>query len=74
MKIDEKVIEMLRRQQVTIDEMQFGFMAGCTITNGIFILGQLDEKYLAKKKNLHFALVDLEKLLIECLGRLYGGI
>ena len=32
-----------------------------------FILRQLQEKYLAKKKNLYFAFVYWRKLLIECL-------
>ena len=39
--------------------MQFGFASKCETTNVIFILRQ--EKYLAKKKNLYFAFVDLEK-------------
>ena len=41
--------------------MQFGFMPGRGTTDAIFILRQLHEKYLGKKKNLHFAFVDLEK-------------
>ena len=32
------------------DKIQFGFKSGCGITNVIFILRQLYEKYLAKKK------------------------
>ena len=46
---------------VSIDKMQFGFMPGCGTTNGISILRQLQEKYLAKKKNLYSGFVDLEK-------------
>ena len=46
---------------VGIDKMQFGFMPGCGTTNGISILRQLQEKYLAKKKNLYSGFVDLEK-------------
>ena len=30
--------------------MKFGFMPGCGATNAIFILRQLQEKYLAKRK------------------------
>ena len=41
--------------------MQFSFMTGCGTTNVIFILRQLQEKYVAKKKKLYFAFVDLEK-------------
>ena len=41
--------------------MQFGFMPGRGTTDAIFILRQLQEKYLQKKKNIYFAFVDLEK-------------
>ena len=36
-------------------------MTGRIFTDAIFILRQLQEKYLGKKKNLYFAFVDLEK-------------
>ena len=55
-------------RQVDNDEMQFGFMTACGTTNVIFILGQLQQKYLLKKRNLHFAFADLE------LGVLYGRL
>ena len=61
LKVMERVVEKLIRQKVDIDEMQFGFMPGCGTTDAIFVLRQLQEKYLAKKKNLYFAFVDLEK-------------
>ena len=57
----ERVVEKLLREQVQIDEMQFGFMPGRGTIDAIFILRQLQEKYLAKKKTLYFAFVDLEK-------------
>ena len=41
--------------------MRFGFISGCGTTNAIFILRQLQEKYLAKKENFYFAFVNLEK-------------
>lgn len=41
--------------------MQLGFMSECITTNAIFILIQLQEKYLAKEQNLCFAFVGLEK-------------
>lgn len=41
--------------------MQFGFMKGRGTTDAIFIARQLQEKYIAKKKKLYFAFVDLEK-------------
>ena len=43
-------------------------MPGCPSTNAIFILRQLQEKYVAKKKNLHFAFVDLEKAFDRVSG------
>ena len=49
------------RRIVKIDDMQFGFMAGKGTTDAIFIVRQLQEKYLAKKKDLWMAFVDLEK-------------
>ena len=61
LKVMERVVEKLIRQKVDIDEMQFGFMPGRGTTDAIFVLRQLQEKYLAKKKNLYFAFVDLEK-------------
>ena len=41
--------------------MHFSFIPGCRTSNAIFILRQLKEKHLAKKKNLYFAFVDFEK-------------
>ena len=41
--------------------MQLGFMPEFGTTNTIFILRQLQEKCLAKKKDLFFAFIDLEK-------------
>ena len=61
MKVIEKVLEKRIRAQVHIDEMQYGFMPGRGTTDAIFIARQLQEKYLAKKKDLYFAFVDLEK-------------
>jgi hypothetical protein len=61
MKVLERVIESRVRNIVKIDEMQFGFMSGKGTTDAIFIVRQLQEKYLAKKKELWMAFVDLEK-------------
>ena len=38
-----------------IDSMQFGFMAGKSTTDAIFIVRQLQEKYLARNKELWMA-------------------
>ena len=61
LKVLERIIEQLVRQQVDINGMQFGFMPGRGTTDAIFILRQLQEKYLSRNKNLYFAFVDLEK-------------
>ena len=60
MKVLERVIEGRVRKIVKIGSMQFGFMAGRSTTDAIFIVRQLQEKYLAKK-DLWMAFVDLEK-------------
>ena len=61
MKVLERVIETRVRKIVKIDSIQFGFMAGRSTTDAIFIVRQLQEKYLAKNKELWMAFVDLEK-------------
>ena len=59
--------------------MQFGFMAEKSTTDAIFIVHQLQEKYLARIKELWMAFVDLEKAfdrvlremvwwVLRCLG------
>ena len=53
MKTVERVVEALIRKSINIDEMQCGFMPGCCTTDAIFILRQLQKKYMA--------FVDLEK-------------
>ena len=49
------------RSRVQLDEMQFGFRPGRGTTDAIFIVRQLQEKYLGKKKELWMAFLDLEK-------------
>ena len=44
-----------------IEAMQFGFVTGGGTTDAIFIIRQLQEKYIAANKPLYFAFVDLEK-------------
>ena len=61
MKVIERVIDKLLRERIDIDEMQFGFVPGRGTTDAIFLLRQLQEKYLGKRKNLYLAFVDLEK-------------
>src|SRR3981081_2051128 len=61
MKVLERVMEAKIRHRVNIDAMQFGFSPGKGTTDGIFIVRQMQEKFLAKKKALWVAFVDLEK-------------
>ena len=60
MKVAEKVFKNRIRQQIDIDDMQFGFMTGKGTTDTIFIARQMQEKLRAKGK-LDFGFVDLEK-------------
>ena len=61
MKVLERVLEKRIRCQVSIDNMQFGFIPGKGTTDAIFIRQQVQEKHQAKKKNMYYAFVDLEK-------------
>ena len=45
----------------SIDDSQFGFVPGRGTTDAIFVVRQLQEKYLAANKRLYMAFVDLEK-------------
>ena len=46
---------------MSIDNSQFGFVPGRSTTDAIFVVRQLQEKYLAANKRLYMAFVDLEK-------------
>ena len=70
MKVYERVLEKRLRECVEIDAMQFGFMSEKGTTDPIFIVRQLQEEFLEKRKILYLAFVDLEKPLIGCLERL----
>ena len=61
MKILERIVDGLIRQVVSIDDSQFGFVRGRGTTDAIFVVMQLQEKYLAVNKRLYMAFVDLEK-------------
>ena len=61
MKILERIIDGLIRQKVSIDDSQFGFVPVRGTTDAIFVVRQLQEKYLAVNKRLYMAFVDLEK-------------
>ena len=61
MKLLERVLDSFVRRMVDIDAMQFGFVPGRGTTDAIFIIRQLQEKFIAANKPLYFAFVDLEK-------------
>ena len=61
MEVLERVFEKRIRCQVSIDNMQFGFMPGKGTTDAIFIMRQIQEKHQTKNKKLYYAFVDLEK-------------
>ena len=61
MKVFERVIEVRLRGQVNVDDMQFGFTGGKGTVDAIFVVRQVQEKFIEKKKDLWMAFVDLEK-------------
>ena len=61
MKLLERVLQKRIREQVNINDMHFDFVPGKGTTDAVFIVRQLQEKHLAKKKELFFAFVDLKK-------------
>ena len=62
MKVLEGIVDGLIRQVVSIDNSQFGFVPGRGTTDAIFVVKQLQEKYLAANKRLYMAFVDFEKV------------
>src|SRR5258706_378755 len=60
MKVFERVMEKRVRNRVTLDDMQFGCRPGRGTTDAIFTVRQVQEKFIAKKRDLWMAFVDLE--------------
>ena len=59
---------------VNIDEMQFAFVSGRGTNDAIFIVRQLQEKYIATvNKRLYFPSLTLRKPLLVCHGCPCGG-
>lgn len=48
-------------EKVNIDTMQFGFMSGRGTSDDIFIVRQPQERYSARRRELHCIFVNLEK-------------
>ena len=61
MKVLERIVDGLIRQLVSLNDSQIGFVPGRGTTDAIFVVRQLQEKYLAANKRLYMAFVDLEK-------------
>jgi len=66
MKVVESIFENRIRQQIEIDDMQFGFVKGKGTTDAIFMARQMHENFRVKGKNLYLVLWIWRKLLIEC--------
>ena len=61
MKILERIVDGLIKHVMSIDYSQFGFVPGRGTTDAIFVVCQLQEKYLAVNKRFYTVIVDLEK-------------
>ena len=73
MKVVERVLEQRIRDQVKINNMQFGFTSDKGTTDAIYVvLRQIQQGYLDKKK-LYYAFVDLEKAFDKFQGKLQDG-
>ena len=80
LKVMEGIVDGMIPEMIAIDEMQFAFVPGWGTTDAIFIIRQLQEKFLSRKdphdKNLtlFFAFVDLEKAFDCVPERSCGGL
>ena len=61
MKLHEQVLDSYIREMVNINEMQLGFVPGTSATGAIFVVRQLQEKYIAASKLRYFAFADPQK-------------
>ena len=61
MKVLKRIVDGLIRQLVSINNSQFGFVPGRGTIDAIFVVRQLQEKYLAANKRLYMAFVGMEK-------------
>ena len=61
MRVLERVIDKRVRSKVSNNDTQFGFSPGRGTTDAIFIVRQIQERFLEKKRDLWMAFVDLQK-------------
>ena len=61
MKVLERIVDSLIRQLVSVEDSYFSFVSGRGTTDAIFVVRQLQEKYLAANKRLFMASICLEK-------------
>lgn len=52
MKVAERVITQLISKMVSLDKIQFGFVPRRSTTDALFLVKQLQEKYLVKSINI----------------------
>ena len=63
MKVWERVLNEKLKQVTSVSKNQFGFTVGKSTAGAMFIVRQLQEKYLEKRKKLYHIFVDLEKAI-----------
>ena len=56
-----RIFEHRIRQQIEVNDMQFGFMKGKGSTDAIFTVRRMQQNFRVKGKKLYFGFVDLEK-------------
>ena len=66
MKVVERIFEHRIRQQIEIDDMQFGFVKGKGTTDAIFMARQMQENFRGKGRSCILVLRIRRKLLIGC--------
>jgi len=64
MKVVERISEHRIRQQIKVDDMQFGFMKGKGTTDAIFTVRQMQKNLELKERSCASALWIWKKLLI----------
>ena len=57
MKVFRRLVDIRLRQILCIDVMQLGFTPGKGTTDAVFILRQIQERYLVKKRDLWMAFI-----------------